>query len=83
VELADGDIAFRCNLVTLKYNRDRTKVVMEDYSGGHISSGEASELIRDVNSRLGTDTISFYPGVSYRHLMVWPADPQTLNASPS
>jgi 2,3-bisphosphoglycerate-independent phosphoglycerate mutase len=71
VELAEGDIAFRCNLVTLQYNRDRTKVVMEDYSSGHISSGEARELILEVNSRLGTDTITFYPGVSYRHLMVW------------
>jgi 2,3-bisphosphoglycerate-independent phosphoglycerate mutase len=71
VELAEGDIAFRCNLVTLQYNRDRTKVVMEDYSSGHISSGEARELIREVNSRLSTDTITFYPGVSYRHLMVW------------
>jgi 2,3-bisphosphoglycerate-independent phosphoglycerate mutase len=71
VELAEGDIAFRCNLVTLRYNRDRTKVVMEDYSSGHISSDEARELIREVNSRLGTHAISFYPGVSYRHLMVW------------
>lgn len=71
VELADGDVAFRCNLVTLKYDRERIGAVMEDYSSGHISTDEAAELIREVNCQLGTDTISFYPGVSYRHLMVW------------
>jgi 2,3-bisphosphoglycerate-independent phosphoglycerate mutase len=71
VELGNNDVAFRCNLVTLKYNRDRTKAVMEDYSSGHISSDEAAELIKEVSSQLGTKTISFYPGVSYRHLMVW------------
>ena len=71
VELRPNDVAFRCNLVTLKYNRDKTRAVMEDYSSGHISSDEAAELIKEVSSQLGTKTISFYPGVSYRHLMVW------------
>lgn len=71
VELDDGDVAYRCNLVALKYNRLRTRAVMEDYSAGHISSEEAAILIRDINGKLGTDAIRFYPGVSYRHLMVW------------
>ncbi|MBI5638994.1 MAG: cofactor-independent phosphoglycerate mutase [Nitrospirae bacterium] len=71
VSLGDKDIAFRCNLVTLKFNRDRTRAVMEDYSSGHISTEEARELITEVNSSLGTDMIRFYPGISYRHLMVW------------
>lgn len=71
VELGKNDVAFRCNLVTLKYNRDRTRAVMEDYSSGHISSAEAAELIKEVSCRLDTETISFYPGVSYRNLMVW------------
>jgi len=71
VELGNNDVAFRCNLVTLKFNRDRSGALMEDYSSGHISSDEAAELIHEVGSRLGTRSISFYPGVSYRHLMVW------------
>lgn len=71
VELGKDDVAFRCNLVTLRFNRDRTSAVMEDYSSGHISSGEAAELIKEVSSQLGTGKIAFYPGVSYRHLMVW------------
>lgn len=71
VELGENDIAYRCNLVTLKHNRDKTKAIMEDYSGGHISTEEATILINDLNRDLGGDDIKFYPGVSYRHLMVW------------
>lgn len=71
IGLGESDVAYRCNLVTLKYNNEKTKAVMEDYSSGHISSEEAAILIREVNSRLGSENISFYPGVSYRHLMVW------------
>ena len=71
VELGEKDVAFRCNLVTLKFSMDRTSAIMEDYSSGHIPTQEAAELIREINRHLGSDTISFYPGVSYRHLMVW------------
>ncbi|NJD55345.1 MAG: cofactor-independent phosphoglycerate mutase [Nitrospirae bacterium] len=71
VELGERDVAFRCNLVTLKFSADRTSAIMEDYSSGHIPTQEAAELIREINRHLGSDSISFYPGVSYRHLMVW------------
>ncbi|MEW6002290.1 MAG: cofactor-independent phosphoglycerate mutase [Nitrospirota bacterium] len=71
VSLRDNDVAYRCNLVTLKYNKDKTKAVMEDYCSDHISTEEARELINEINKGLGTDEISFYAGVSYRHLMVW------------
>lgn len=71
VELRDNDVAYRCNLVTLKYDRERRAAILEDYSSGHISTDEARELIREVNSHLGTGCVRFYPGVSYRHLMVW------------
>ena len=71
VELGDDDVAFRCNLVTLQFSMDRTRAVLEDYSSGHISTEEASELIQEIDRRLGRDTVAFYPGISYRHLMVW------------
>ena len=66
-------MAYRCNLVTLKFNKDKTKAVMEDYSGGHITTEDARELINDINREIGTEQIRFYPGVSYRHIMVWSA----------
>jgi 2,3-bisphosphoglycerate-independent phosphoglycerate mutase len=65
IDLDASDVAFRCNLVTLENS------AMADFSAGHISTQEASELIQEVSKRLSNDDISFYPGVSYRHLMVW------------
>lgn len=71
VKLKEEDVAYRCNLVTLQFNKDRTRAIMEDYSAGHITTEEARELIKAINQALSTESISFYPGVSYRHLMVW------------
>ena len=68
VKLAADDIAFRCNLVTLKFQRNRT--VMEDFSAGHITNDEARKVIIDLNKEMATNEIRFYAGVSYRHLMV-------------
>ncbi|TAL24328.1 MAG: cofactor-independent phosphoglycerate mutase [Nitrospirae bacterium] len=82
VALKDNDIAFRCNLVTLKFNKDKTSAIMEDYSGGHITTNEAAILIRDVNKELGTPDIKFYPGISYRHLMVWSGGESEIECSP-
>ncbi|TAK06444.1 cofactor-independent phosphoglycerate mutase [bacterium] len=80
VTLAPQDIAFRCNLVTLKEERDGT--VMEDFTAGHISSNEAAEIIRDLNRELGGDGVEFYPGVSYRHLMVWRGGKENMTTTP-
>ncbi len=64
VELEDDDVAFRCNLITASGD------TLTDYSAGHISSKEAKVLIEFIEDKLGTNKIRFYPGVSYRHLMV-------------
>jgi 2,3-bisphosphoglycerate-independent phosphoglycerate mutase len=69
VELAPGEVAFRCNLVTLRH--ETSGVYMEDYSAGHISSPEAKELIMALEAALGQNGRHFFPGVSYRHLLVW------------
>ncbi len=68
VNLAADDIAFRCNLVTLKFQEN--KVLMEDFSAGHITDEEARKVIIDLSKEMGTNEIQFYAGVSYRHLMV-------------
>jgi 2,3-bisphosphoglycerate-independent phosphoglycerate mutase len=69
VKLAPEETAFRCNLVTLRAEPGR--LFMEDYAAGHITSEEARELIAALDAALGTDGRRFYPGVSYRHLLVW------------
>lgn len=68
VALAPEEIAFRCNLVTLRFEDDR--VYMEDYSSGHISSQEARILVEGLEKAAGGSRLRFYPGVSYRHLLV-------------
>jgi 2,3-bisphosphoglycerate-independent phosphoglycerate mutase len=68
VKLGADDIAFRCNLVTLKLQDNKT--VMEDFSAGHITDEEARKVIVDLNREMASNEIRFYPGVSYRHLMV-------------
>ena len=64
VELGPDDVAFRCNLIT------EDNGVLRDYSAGHIKSKEADLLMKEVDEKLGGDGIKFYPGVSYRHLLV-------------
>lgn len=67
IKLGPGDMAFRCNLVTLADG------VMADFTAGHISSEEAAELIAALNDTLGVRyQIQFSVGVSYRHLAVFP-----------
>jgi len=64
VMLGRGDVAFRCNLVTLEGG------VMVDYSAGHISNDEAKALIEALNEELGGGMVKFYSGVSYRNILV-------------
>ena len=75
INLAEDDIAFRCNLVDLQYLPDGT-VIMHDYAAGHITSLESHRLINDLQKKLGRHGLTFYPGVSFRHVAVW------KNASP-
>ena len=71
IELKDDDVAFRCNLVTLALDSDSSCTTMQDYSSGHITSEEGRELISALNEELKSEDVVFYPGVSYRHLMIW------------
>ncbi|MDO8525789.1 MAG: cofactor-independent phosphoglycerate mutase [Candidatus Omnitrophota bacterium] len=64
VELAEDEVAFRCNLVTI--NSD----TMADYSAGHISDKESLALIEHLNVKLGSGNLKFYHGKSYRNLLV-------------
>ena len=81
VELGPTDIAFRCNLVTLGSGADGEEI-MDDFSAGHITSAEAAELIRTINRELGTHDFAFYPGVSYRHLLVWHGGKEKMQTTP-
>ncbi|MFN2366167.1 MAG: cofactor-independent phosphoglycerate mutase [Desulfurivibrionaceae bacterium] len=81
VELAPRETAFRCNLVTLDRDGDG-RVIMVDYSGGHISTPEARELIEALAEELNDDNLQFHAGVSYRHLLVVKDSPENYEAQP-
>ena len=69
IELKPEDVAYRCNLVTLRLEGD--ELIMEDYSAGHIDTESAIELIEAINRVAGTDKVEIVPGVSYRHILIW------------
>ena len=72
IEIQEGEVAFRCNLVTT----DGDKLV--DYSAGQITTDEAKRLIRDTQQSLGADGVRFHAGVRYRHLAVFEGDTEAL-----
>ncbi|MCL2337287.1 MAG: phosphoglycerate mutase, partial [Firmicutes bacterium] len=82
VDLADNDVAYRCNLVTLSNEPAYAEKQMLDYSAGEISSAEARELIQAMEAQLGGGDRHFYPGISYRHLMVWRNGPAQAALTP-
>ncbi|NLC69417.1 MAG: phosphoglycerate mutase, partial [Clostridiaceae bacterium] len=71
IDLGPDDLAFRCNLVTLSDDENYHDKTMIDYSSDEISSGEAFEIIKDINRHFKSAEFAFYPGISYRHCMVW------------
>lgn len=64
IVLKKDEVAFRCNLVTIK------KGIMKDFTAEHIATPVARKLIEKMQAKLGKKNIHFYPGVSYRHLTV-------------
>jgi 2,3-bisphosphoglycerate-independent phosphoglycerate mutase len=65
IDLGPRDVAYRCNLIST----DGETLI--DYSGGEITTEEAAELLALIEAKLGSSALRFYPGVSYRHIMVW------------
>ena len=76
VQLQPGDLGLRCNLICVENEK------IKNHSAGHISTEEASALIQFLNEKLGTDSITFYPGVSYRHLLVIKNGVKELQCTP-
>jgi len=64
VELGPDDLALRCNLISIEDQK------IKNHSAGHIRNDEAHILIQHLQEKLGNDRVTFYPGVSYRHLLV-------------
>ncbi len=63
IDIFPNEMAMRCNLICVEDGK------IKNHSAGHISNEEATELINYLQGHLGNDEISFYPGISYRHLL--------------
>ena len=76
VDIKEGDLGLRCNLICIENGN------IKNHSAGHISTAEADELIKFLNEKLGSDTIKFHTGVSYRHLLVIKGGNKYLKCTP-
>ena len=63
-EMDDGDLALRCNIITIEGGNIIT------HNGGNLQTADGDLLIRYLNNRLGNDRIRFITGIQYRHLLV-------------
>ena len=72
IDMLPSDVSLRCNLVTLSEDdKPYEEKTIEDYCADDISSAEAEILIKAVDEALGNAVFRFYPGVSYRHCLIW------------
>ena len=71
VQMANDDVAFRCNIVTLTEEEPYEEKTIIDHSSGEISTEDAAVLLDAVRRELARDGYEFYVGTSYRHLLIW------------
>ncbi len=83
IDLKDTDIVFRCNVVTLTEGEcDYEDRIITDHSADEITTEEARVLIEDVQKEFGSELLTFYPGISYRHALVWDKGPDSFELTP-
>ena len=76
VAIDSGEMAMRCNLICIENGK------IKNHSAGHISDEEAAQLIEMLQRELGSDTVRFFPGVSYRHLLKIKGANKQLDCTP-
>ncbi|HSV49505.1 MAG TPA: cofactor-independent phosphoglycerate mutase, partial [Candidatus Acidoferrales bacterium] len=65
IQLGPNDTAYRCNIIT------EENQAIADYSAGHITTEEATELIDSIKKAFDKpNQIEFYAGLDYRHFMI-------------
>ena len=75
-EMQPGDMAIRCNIITLDDGR------IKNHHGGHLSTEDGTVLINYLNEQLGNDRVQFIPGIQYRHLLVIRGGNKHITCSP-
>ena len=70
ITMNPSDLALRCNIVTLSSDEPYENKTMVDYSSDEITTAESTVLINYLKEHLATDSIHYYPGISYRHCVI-------------
>ena len=70
IDMSEADVAFRVNMVTLDGDGQFGDLVVKDHSAGELGSREAEILIKFLSDELGDKDLRFYPGISYRCLLI-------------
>ena len=81
VNLGLEDVAFRMNLVTLDWKSDK-EILMKSHSSGDISTDEARRIVETLGQNLLEPGVKIFPGVAYRHLIVWYKGPEKAETIP-
>ena len=71
VKMEPDDVIFRTNIVTLTEEEPYAEKTNLDHSSGEIATEDADVLMDAIRSAFNSETVQFYTGTSYRHIMVW------------
>jgi 2,3-bisphosphoglycerate-independent phosphoglycerate mutase len=75
IRLAEDEVALRLNVVSIVDGS------MDSYSCGRIPTEDSREIVNDLQAAFGGPTFRFYPGVSYRHILVVKGHPELLEVA--
>ena len=82
IDIKDTDIVFRTNIVTVSDEENYLDKRVIDHSADEITTEEARELMKSVSEAFDNEFLKFYPGISYRHALVWDKGPYDFNLTP-
>ena len=82
IDIKDTDIVFRSNIVTVSDEENYLDKRVIDHSADEITTEEARELMKAVSEAFDNEFLKFYPGISYRHALVWDKGPYDFNLTP-
>ena len=70
IEMSETDLALRCNLVTLSPDGAYEEKTMVDNTASEISPEDAKALMEDIQKEFGSELMTFYAGISYKHCLI-------------
>lgn len=76
IDMKPDETAFRINTVALTDGEVFEKQRILDHSADEISTEESTQLIETLQKELGDEFTTYYPGVSYRHCLIWKNAPE-------